>query len=115
MKKKVRESDGEIKNRGTDGAAAAQLLSWLLRAVVCWLLFSLSNFCPPLMSPNLATRLFCSLFYLLGVIPLWTRPIERISASSSRHPSLQSSSEASGLEKKTAGGGRVGGPADRGG
>lgn len=36
-------------------------------------------------------------------MPLWTRPIERISASSSLHPSLQSSSEASGLEKSSRG------------
>lgn len=60
------------------------------------------------MRTNLATRLYSCLFYLLCVIPLWTRPIERIFASSSLHPSLQTSSEASGLEKSSGGVGGLG-------
>lgn len=65
------------------------------------------------MSPNLATRLYSCLSALLCVILLWTRPIKRISASSSLHPSLQSSSEASELEKSSRGEG--GGSANHGG
>lgn len=95
-----------LQKRETDGATAL-----ILVAQDCCLLalFSFSNFCPPLMRTNLATRLYSCLFYLLCVISLWTRPIERIFASSSLHPSLQTSSEASGLEKRGGVGGWVGG------
>lgn len=94
-----------LQKRETDGATAL-----ILVAQDCCLLapFSFSNFCPPLMRTNLATRLYSCLFYLLCVIPLWTRPIERIFASSSLLPSLQTSSEASGLEKSSGGVGGLG-------
>ena len=118
LKKRERETERETGRLKTEDLVVQLLLSCYLS---CSGLLSVGSFLTfkflfPPMSPNLATRLCSCLFFffLLCGTPLWTGPIERIAASSSLHPSLQSSSEASGLEKKQRGD-KGGGSANHGG